>query len=133
MSLAAFHFLVVRVSLQRLLCQIRISPTAERMAPYSAHCRLPIMKLEAGQAIAPVPWPIHNSPIASARKPSVTSSLRMSFHSLEHDPDPEGSRQRKVGAGFRKTIMLKNNNLKRDAMASRFRDRIQCRPGRQGG
>src|ERR1700722_13267781 len=35
------------------------------------------MKLVFGQSITPVPWPIHNRPIASASKPTIRSSLRM--------------------------------------------------------
>ncbi len=35
--------------------QIRISPSAASAAPYQAHWVCVIMKLEAGQAITPVP------------------------------------------------------------------------------
>src|SRR3981081_1685985 len=35
------------------------------------------MKLDCGQAIAPVPWPIQSSPMARARNPTVKSNLRM--------------------------------------------------------
>ena len=41
--------------------------------------QLLIMKLEAGQGIAPVPCPIHNRPIASAKKPMIESDLAMDF------------------------------------------------------
>src|SRR5438874_13572512 len=40
------------------------------------------MKLDAGQATAPVPWPIQSIPTASARNPVVSSNLRMDIHSL---------------------------------------------------
>src|SRR6202022_3973406 len=40
------------------------------------------MKLDCGQLIVPVPWPIQSSPMASARKPTVKSSLRMGCYSL---------------------------------------------------
>src|SRR5882757_1455896 len=66
----------------RLPCQIRIRPTDASKAPYSAHCRLPIMKLDAGQATAPVPWPIQSIPTASASNPVISSNLRMDFYSL---------------------------------------------------
>src|SRR5262249_37696689 len=95
-------------------CQIRINPAAESRAPYSAHCRLPIMKLDAGQATAPVPWPIQSSPIASARKPSVTSSFRMAF-------TPFADRDAVLSGWKRK---------ERPAVAS---NGIQSRSGRQGG
>src|SRR5712664_4226241 len=39
------------------------------------------MKLDAGQAIAPVPCPIQSRPKASARKPTVKSNLRMGLFS----------------------------------------------------
>jgi hypothetical protein len=39
------------------------------------------MKLDAGQSIAPVPWPIQSSPTASARKPTIKSNLRISLSS----------------------------------------------------
>src|SRR5450631_4249590 len=37
------------------------------------------MKLDCGQAITPVPCPIHSSPVASASRPRTRSSLRMAF------------------------------------------------------
>src|SRR5258705_13987968 len=40
------------------------------------------MKLDCGQRIAPVPWPIQNSPMASARKPIIESDLAMDFPRL---------------------------------------------------
>jgi hypothetical protein len=35
------------------------------------------MKLDFGQAIAPVPWPIQSKPMASARKPTIKNALPM--------------------------------------------------------
>ena len=37
------------------------------------------MKLDFGQAIAPVPWPIQSSPTASARKPTINSNSGHGF------------------------------------------------------
>src|ERR1700686_3452931 len=40
------------------------------------------MKLDCGHLTAPVPWPIQSSPMASARKPTIRSNLRMGFASM---------------------------------------------------
>src|SRR6201981_16639 len=63
----------------RLLCQISTRPRAASAAPYPAHWICLIMKLDAGQAIMPVPWPIQSRPIASAIKPRIRSNVRMGF------------------------------------------------------
>src|SRR5436190_9555097 len=72
------------------------------------------MKLDAGQAIAPVPWPIQSNPMASARKPRIKSSLRMDSHSLCRPADIRAS-------------------WKLARPAARNFDRIQSRSTRQGG
>src|ERR1700759_2417059 len=43
------------------------------------------MKLDAGQVIMPVPWPIHRTPMASAIRPSTSSKLRMGFLGSDSD------------------------------------------------
>jgi hypothetical protein len=42
------------------------------------------MKLDDGQSITPVPWPIQSSPTTSARKPTIKSNMRMG-----HFPVPD--------------------------------------------
>src|SRR5579864_125893 len=69
----------------RLLCQIRMRPTAARPAPYPAHCSCLIMKLEAGHVIMPVPWPIHKTPSASAMRPRTSNNVRMETPPLTFD------------------------------------------------
>ena len=48
-------------------------PDGASAAPYSAHCSWLIMKLDCGQWITPVPWPIQSRPMASAIKPMIRS------------------------------------------------------------
>src|ERR1700731_732147 len=73
------------------------------------------MKLDCGQSIAPVPWPIHNSPMTSATRPTIRSSLLMDFPCAGGAlsiPDRFAGIVRRV----RKTVARDNRSCRSDIM-----------------